>query len=120
MKIIITGARGLVGGELARRFSVGHEVLAVGRAELDVTDAGAVGRLMEAERPGLVVNCAVLGVDECEREPARARAVNVEAVASLAAASGEAGAEFLHFSTNYVFDGRARGRARYTQADEAR
>lgn len=120
MKIIITGARGLVGGELARRFSVEHEVRVLGRAELDVTDAGAVGRLMEAERPDLVVNCAVLGVDECEREPARAQAVNVEAVASLAAASGEAGAEFLHFSTNYVFDGRNRGRTPYTQGDEAR
>lgn len=120
MKIVITGARGLVGGELARRFSVEHEVRALGRAELDVTDAGAVSRLIEAERPGLVVNCAVLGVDECEREPEKARAVNVEAVASLAAASREAGAEFLHFSTNYVFDGRTRGRAPYTQGDEAR
>jgi dTDP-4-dehydrorhamnose reductase len=120
MKIIVTGARGLVGTELARRFSDEHEVLALGRAELDVTDAGAVARLIGRERPGLVVNCTVLGVDECEREPEKARAVNVEAPASLAAASHAAGAEFLHFGTNYVFDGRTHGRAPYTFEDEPR
>ena len=120
MKIIITGARGLVGGELARRLAVEHEVLAPGRAELDVTDAGAVRRFVESGRPGLVVNCTVLGVDECEREPAKARAVNVKAPASLAAASHAAGAEFLHFGTNYVFDGREHGRAPYTVEDEPR
>ena len=120
MKIIITGARGLVGSELARLFSTEHEVRAVGRAELDVTDERAVGRLVEVERPSLVVNCTVLGVDECEREPAKAQAVNVSAVGALAAAAREAGAEFLHFGTNYVFDGRTHGRAPYTQEDEAR
>jgi len=120
MKIIITGARGLVGAELSRRFAGGHEVLALGRAELDVTDAGAVRPFIEGERPGLVVNCTVLGVDECEREPAKARAVNVEAPASLAAAAHAAGAEFLHFGTNYVFDGRTPGRAPYTFEDEPR
>src|SRR3712207_3507258 len=114
MKIIITGARGLVGGELARLFSKDREVLAPGRAELDVTDPRAVRSLIERERPGLVVNCTVLGVDECEREPGKARALNVEAPRSLAAASHAAGAEFLHFGTNYVFDGREHGRAPYT------
>jgi dTDP-4-dehydrorhamnose reductase len=107
-------------GELARRFAGRHEVVAFGRAELDVTDAGAVRRAVEGERPGLVVNCTVLGVDECEREPGKARAVNVEAPASLADAAREAGAEFLHFSTNYVFDGREHGRPPYTFEDEAR
>src|SRR5215216_4364539 len=101
MKVIITGAGGLVGGCLARRFAHGHEVLAPRRAELDVTDAVAVGRLIRGERPRLVVNCAVLGVDECERDPASARAVNAEAPGALAAACAEVGAEFLHFGTNY-------------------
>jgi dTDP-4-dehydrorhamnose reductase len=120
MKIIITGARGLVGTELKRRFAGGHEVLALGRDGLDVTDAVAVARLMERERPGLVVNCAVLGVDECEREPLKARALNVGAPAALAASAHAAGAEFLHFGTNYVFDGREHGRAPYTVEDEPR
>jgi dTDP-4-dehydrorhamnose reductase len=119
MKIIVTGAGGLVGGSLSRRLArVGAEVLALPRADLDVTDAGAVGRLIRAERPGLVVNCAVLGVDECERDPAAAHAVNVEAPRSLAAACAEASADVIHFSTNYVFDGE--GDRFYTEEDETR
>ncbi|MET0625389.1 MAG: dTDP-4-dehydrorhamnose reductase [Pyrinomonadaceae bacterium] len=119
MKIIITGAGGLVGGVLSRRLAAsGDEVLALRRADLDVTDAGAVERLIDAERPSLVVNCAVLGVDECERDPDAARAVNVEAPRSLARSSADAGAAFLHFSTNYVFDGE--GEKFYTEDDEPR
>lgn len=116
MKIVITGAGGLVGGSLSRRLAGEGEVVALLRADLDVTDEGAVGRLIRAEQPGLVVNCAVLGVDECERDPSAARAVNVEAPRSLAAACAEASAEFLHFSTNYVFDGE--GEKLYTEEDE--
>jgi dTDP-4-dehydrorhamnose reductase len=108
MKIVITGAGGLVGGCLARRSSTLHEVVAPRRAQLDVTDASAVRRFIEEERPQLVVNCAVLGVDECERDPALARAVNAEAPRALASAAAASGAEFLHFSTNYVFDGEGR------------
>ncbi|HWS90246.1 MAG TPA: dTDP-4-dehydrorhamnose reductase [Pyrinomonadaceae bacterium] len=118
MKVVITGAGGLVGGCLARRLSSLHEVLAPRRAQLDVTDAAAVGRFIGEGRPQLVVNCAVLGVDECERDPEAARAVNAEAPRALAAAAGEVGAEFLHFSTNYVFDGE--GREPYAERDATR
>ncbi|HEX8285549.1 MAG TPA: dTDP-4-dehydrorhamnose reductase [Pyrinomonadaceae bacterium] len=119
MKIIITGAGGLVGGVLTRRFAdSGRDVLALRRADLDVTDAAAVERLIKSERPSLVVNCAVLGVDECERDPGAARAVNVEAPRSLARAAAGAGASFLHFSTNYVFDGE--GERPYAEEDETR
>src|SRR5215207_3110556 len=118
MKIVITGAGGLVGGCLVRRLGRGHEVLAPRRAELDVTDAGAVGRFIKEERPQLVVNCAVLGVDECERDPEAARAVNAEAPRALASAAASVRAEFLHFSTNYVFDGE--GREPYDERDEPR
>ncbi len=93
MKTIITGAGGLVGGSLSRRLARGGgEVLALRRADLDVTDAAAVGRFIGSERPRLVVNCAVLGVDVCEQDEAAARAVNVEAPRSLAKASAAAGA----------------------------
>lgn len=118
MKVIITGAGGLVGGCLARRFGREHEVIAPRRAQLDVTDADAVSRFVQEARPGLVVNCAVLGVDECERDPAAARAANTEAPRALAAAASAVGAEFLHFSTNYVFDGEAR--EPYGERDEPR
>jgi dTDP-4-dehydrorhamnose reductase len=118
MKVVITGAGGLVGGSLARRFAATHEVLAPRRAELDVTDAAAVARFIGAVRPRLVFNCAVLGVDECERDPAAARAVNAEAPRSLAEACAAFGAAFVHFSTNYVFDGK--GREPYGERDEPR
>jgi dTDP-4-dehydrorhamnose reductase len=118
MKVIITGSGGLVGGCLARRFGQEHEVLAPRRVELNVADADTVRRFIDGERPRLVVNCAVLGVDECERDPAAARAVNADASRSLAAAAADAGAEFLHFSTNYVFDGE--GREPYAEQDEPR
>lgn len=119
MKTIITGAGGLVGGALSRRLAAsGHEVLALRRADLDVTDGAAAARVIREERPTLVVNCTVLGVDECERDPVAAHAVNVEAPRSLAAACAEAGAAFLHFSTNYVFDGE--GEKHYAEEDEAR
>src|SRR5215211_1626572 len=118
MKVIITGAGGLVGGCLARRLGREREVLAPPRAGLDVTDAGAVERFLNEERPQLVINCAVLGVDECERDPGAALAVNADAPRSLAAAAAGVGAEFLHFSTNYVFDGE--GREPYAERDEPR
>lgn len=120
MKVLITGAGGLVGRHLAAHFARGHEVAAPARAELDITDREAVFRRVGGERPDLVVNCAVIGVDECERDPAAAHAVNVEGPRLLAEAAAAAGAELLHFSSNYVFDGRREGREPYTQRDEPR
>jgi dTDP-4-dehydrorhamnose reductase len=120
MKIAITGAGGLLGSHLARHLTAGHEVLALSHRDLDITDRGAVRRLCLGERPDLMINCAVIGVDECERDPAMAEAVNVAGPQALAMATAEIGAEFLHFSTNYVFDGGGHGRAPYTADDEPR
>jgi dTDP-4-dehydrorhamnose reductase len=120
LKVLITGASGLVGRHLARRLAARHEVLALSHADLDITDGRAVWRRVESERPDLVINCAVLGVDECERDERAARALNVEGPRALAEAAGAVGADVLHFSTNYVFDGREHGRAPYTQEDEPR
>jgi dTDP-4-dehydrorhamnose reductase len=118
MKIIITGAGGLVGGRLAVRLAREHQMLDLRHERLDVTDGDAVRRLVLSARPDAVINCAVLGVDECELAPDAARAINVEAPSSLAAACAEVGAEFLHFGTNYVFDGETE--KFYTADDEPR
>lgn len=122
MKIAITGAGGLVGRQLhqhwARNFANECEVRALLHADLDITDGAAVRVWCERERPNLIVNCAVIDVDLCEREPALAQAVNVDGPRHLAAAAAAIDAEMLHFSTNYVFDGRTHGHV-YTQTDEA-
>ncbi|MDQ3687408.1 MAG: dTDP-4-dehydrorhamnose reductase [Acidobacteriota bacterium] len=120
MKIIITGAGGLVGAHLARHLAANHQVLPLGRRDLDITDREAVLHLIFRERPGLIINCAVLGVDECERDSALAQAVNVEGPRTLAEAAAGVSAEFLHFSTNYVFDGTRETQSSYTIDDEPR
>lgn len=119
MKLAITGAGGLVGQHLARYFAGGCEVRALLHQDLDITDGAAVNAWCERERPDLIINCAVLDVDRCEREPQLAEAVNVSGPRHLAEAAQAAGAEVMHFSTNYVFDGRAHGHV-YTQAEEAK
>ncbi len=117
MRVLITGAGGLVATAVARRFR-DRDVVELRHGDLDITRAVDVSSVFDALRPDLVLNCAVLGVDACEHDPAAARAVNVEGVANLAAAAAKRGAELLHFSTNYVFDGIEE--RVYTTADSPR
>lgn len=117
MKIVIAGAGGLLGKEFARYFSDRHEVLALTHSELDVANPQAVSRLITAERPALIVNCAVLGVDACELESSRAWAVNVLGTEHLATAAAHINSEFVHISSNYVFDGTRARNSYYTIKD---
>jgi dTDP-4-dehydrorhamnose reductase len=71
-------------------------------------------------RPDLMINGAVVQVDEAEENPARAQAVNVDGPRFLAEAANRAGAAIIHFSTQYAFDGEPVGRAAYTINDETR
>lgn len=118
MRVIIAGAGGLVGACLAESMAANHEVHALKRADLDITDGAAVAALCRQVRPDLVINCAVAQVDPCERDPQMAEAVNVSGPQYLARAAAEAGAEILHFSTNYVFDGARTDGGLYTVDDE--
>ena len=97
MRVVVTGGAGLVGRAIAERFSA----ISLTHADLDITDAVAVQKAMLNLRPDLVVNCAVAGVDECERDPGLARAVNVDGPVNLARAAPA----IVHFSSNYVFAG---------------
>lgn len=106
MKVLITGARGLLGAAVAREFADGHEVVALDRGRLDVTSDDAVRSTIGAERPSVIVNCAACNdVDGAEDDPTRALRVNAFAVLSLARAARESGASLLHFSSDFVFDG---------------
>ena len=118
MKVLVTGARGLLGAAITREFEAGHEVLALDRGVLDVTDAGAVERVVSDARPDLVVNCAAYNnVDGAEEAPETALDVNAFAVLSLARAAARAGAIMVHFSSDFVFDGESD--TPYTEADRA-
>lgn len=107
MIIAITGAGGLVGSCLTKHLSLEHEILALKHADLDITNQDAVRAFAIQKRPDLIINCAVLNVDECETDKPKAHAINVAGPEFLAKAAAEIGASIVHFSTNYVFDGKA-------------
>ena len=106
MKIAITGAGGLVGSSLHKMLAAEHQILALKHAALDITNQASVQQFMRAEKPDVIINCAVLNVDECETDKPKAHAINVAGPQYLAEAAHEIGAEIVHYSTNYVFDGK--------------
>jgi dTDP-4-dehydrorhamnose reductase len=106
MRIAITGAAGLIGKALTKHFTPENQVLALTRNDLDITNHLSVRKLILSERPDLIINCAVLGVDACEDDPTLAMATNVKGPEALARAAAEIDSQIIHFSTNYVFDGR--------------
>jgi len=120
MKVVIVGAGGLVGKELTRQFEVDHQVCALTHRELEITDAPSVQQVLFSERPDLIINSAVLGVDACEIDPAMARSVNIVAAANLASAANALDSDFLQLSTNYVFDGKLGIDSFYTIEDPPR
>lgn len=117
MKIAITGAGGLVGSGLTRRLASEHQLLPLKHADLDITDQATVSAFVQREKPDVIINCAVLNVDECETDRAKAQAINVAGPQFLAEAAQEIGAAIVHYSTNYVFDGKEE--KVYTIHDEA-
>lgn len=119
MRILITGGRGFVASALAARLSREHEVAALAHEQLDITRAADVTDAVRTLSPRVIINCAVLGVDTCEREPAGAELINVSGPRLLARAAARAGASIIHFSTNYVFDGERDDLGAYTPEDDA-
>ena len=116
MRVLITGAAGLVGSALAN--ACGEDAVALRHRDLDITDARAVEDTVQRVRPEVLFNCAVIGVDECETGPDLAERVNVIGPAQLAASAERVGATIVHFSTNYVFDGLRTTGVPYTIDDE--
>ena len=108
MRILLTGASGQVGGELAKLLPAHGEVIAADRASLDLSNPDAVASAMRDARPDVVVNAgAYTAVDLAERERDLAFAVNARAPQVLAEEARRMGALLVHYSTDYVFDGRA-------------
>ena len=107
MRALVVGAGGQLGRELVAE--LGDELAWSGtREEFDVTQPDAVAAALERVRPDVVFNAAAYNrVDRAEVEPGRAFEVNALAARSLALAARERGARLVHFSTDYVFDGRS-------------
>ena len=108
-RVLVTGGGGQLASDLAEQLAARDAtVTALPRAELDVTDDDAVGRVFEETRPEVVFNCAAFhNLDVCEVEVDRSFEVNARAVKRLAERCRDGGARLVHLSTNYVFDGRA-------------
>ena len=109
MRLLVTGAAGMLGRDVtAAAERAGHDVVALARRDLDITDQAAVRRAVSDARPAAVVNCAAwTDVDGAEADEAGATAVNGHGAGLLARAATDAGALFVHVSTDYVFGGDA-------------
>ena len=108
MRVLITGAGGLLGAAAQRAAPSAVHVVAVRHADLSIDDGAAVERVVRRERPDWIVNCAAYTqVDRAEAEPEAAHRTNAVGPAHLASAARQVGARLLHISTDYIFDGRA-------------
>lgn len=108
MRILIVGSKGMLGQELVRVFGdAGHEVLGWDRAEIDLTDAAQDDKI-RAIAPEVLINSAAYNNMDAAELPENKNivfALNAEMPARLARLAKEMGAIFIHFSTDYVFDG---------------
>jgi dTDP-4-dehydrorhamnose reductase len=110
MKLLLTGKNGQLGFELCNTLAPLGEVIAVGKAECDLRNEGAVRSLVQTIRPDVVVNAAAYtAVDKAESEPDLAYAINERAVGILGDEAEKIGAMVVHYSTDYVFDGTKDG-----------
>jgi len=108
MKIVVTGGAGQLGTAIASRYADRAEVIASTRATLDLTDPAAVHAFVAAHAPDVVINCVAYNdVDGAEDAAEQAIRVNALAVDALARATTAAGATFVHYGTDFVFDGHA-------------
>ncbi|QLG88209.1 dTDP-4-dehydrorhamnose reductase [Chitinibacter bivalviorum] len=109
-KILVTGKNGQVGFELQRSLAVLGEVIAVDREECDLGNPDAIRELVQRIRPDIIVNPAAhTAVDKAESEIELATALNATAPQVFAEEAAKLGALLIHYSTDYVFDGRKDG-----------
>lgn len=125
-RILVTGASGLLGINLAQEAMTGHTVVGVDRGKLihapfdvlklDLANPGAVKSAIDSARPDWVINCAALAdLDACENTPSLARLLNIDLPADLAQVCKARGIQYVHISTDAVFDGEKEGF--YTEED---
>lgn len=109
MRILITGASGQLGQDVAYVFQkAGHIVLACDRDTLDITDSQMCVKRMQEFKPDAVIHCAAYtAVDQAESDIDTAYAVNASGTRNMVVATQSIGAKFCYISTDYVFDGES-------------
>ncbi|MCB2293941.1 dTDP-4-dehydrorhamnose reductase [Clostridium algoriphilum] len=108
MKILITGANGQLGRELANQYKEikGIDLILAKREDLDITNVHNVYSFVNEMEPDVIINCAAhTAVDKCETEEDMAYKINAIGPKNLASAANQIGAEIVQVSTDYVFDG---------------
>jgi dTDP-4-dehydrorhamnose reductase len=116
LRMLITGATGQIGWQLQRSLAPLGEVVACTRSQLDLGDPEAAAKVVRQFAPDIVVNAAgYTAVDKAESEPELAHTINAAAPARIADELARTGGLFIHYSTDYVFDGAKTGS--YDEAD---
>lgn len=107
MKVLVTGANGMLGQDLCPIFEdAGAFVIETDVDTLDITNAGQVKQVLSDIRPDLVVHCAAYtNVDKAEEDLKTAEMINVTGTENIAEACGKLGITLVYISTDYVFDG---------------
>ena len=107
MKIAIIGANGRLGAALVREYQRDFEVTSFGRSQLDLGKPDQIRSCLSTIEFDLLINCAALtNVDYCESHREEAFRINAEGPRLLAEVGNERSAKLVHFSTDYVFDGK--------------
>lgn len=110
MKVVVAGANGQVGAEVARLFGGRARLRVHDRQTMDVSQPAQIVRALREDAPDVIVNAAAYtAVDQAESEAALAHAVNAEAPRVMAEEARRLGALLVHYSTDYVFDGTKAG-----------
>jgi dTDP-4-dehydrorhamnose reductase len=108
MRILLTGKNGQVGGELNQSLSTLGTVIAMGRDQMDLSQPETLGLVIQEVQPDVIINAAAYtAVDKAESEVELAMTVNGTAPGVIAQEAKKVGAGMIHYSTDYVFDGKA-------------
>jgi dTDP-4-dehydrorhamnose reductase len=117
MRLLLTGKNGQVGFELQRALAPLGEVAALDRTVCDLENEASIREVVRQFKPDVIVNpAAYTAVDRAESEEGRAQAINARAPAILGEEAARLDALVVHYSTDYVFDGKADGFYRETDA----
>lgn len=110
MRILVTGAAGMLGTALLPVLQKHHEVCGIDFQDCDICDAGAISAILHTRQPELVIHLAAYtNVDGCEANPRIAEETNSSGTRNIATACAEVDAAMVYMSTDYVFDGTKRG-----------